>query len=61
MKFTERLWSYLRIKELLNQANLAENETMKENLKLQALNMSLSYVFKYQKVYLKLNNKIYIE
>lgn len=42
MKFTERLWSYLRIKELLNRANLAENETMKENLKQQALNMSLS-------------------
>jgi len=43
--FTERLWSYLRIKELLNQANLADNETMKEDLKQQALNMSLSYNF----------------
>jgi len=42
---TEKLWSYLRINDLLHKATLTSNSTEKQQLRKKALNMSLSYNF----------------
>uniref|UniRef100_H2ZPC9 VWFA domain-containing protein n=1 Tax=Ciona savignyi TaxID=51511 RepID=H2ZPC9_CIOSA len=39
--FTERVWAFLKVKELLKGANIASNATLKEALREEALNMSL--------------------
>ncbi|CAK8696262.1 unnamed protein product [Clavelina lepadiformis] len=43
--FSERLWAFLKVKDLLRQTAIVDNATVKANINEQALNMSLKYNF----------------